>query len=494
MLIINYKFIFLFSISNNYFNFFYKFIKMGLINLSKDGWLGRVLFGKNYFYKSQSVQLGNKGAVYIDTDKPYELYHSIPQLKTIIGKKKAMFANVVPILKDSEGVVIEGALSEDFYNLIYSPNVMQSFNELMENQLEQFDVYGNQFTYKNKVSNLSKFPIALWNISPRYMSPVMTGKVFDQVAKVDIISSYEYCENTTKKVYSVSDIMYMRHNDLDNPVIGTSPLKFLKHPLSNIDGAYKFRNILINEKGAIGILSSKSGDSMGGIPLTKKEREEIENAHRKNYGINDEQMRMIITDASMSWQPMSYPTKDMMLFEEVQEDTLVLIDHFGMNVNLFASKNATFENVTASIKQVYADTIQPYADKYFTSLTAFLEIEKLFGKGSYIDPSYEHLKILQENKKEGADLFRANVDSIKQLVDAGILDAVQANQVLNNMVNIEVPALSDSGVAGKLNKFSPLVSTKILNNLTINELRELAGLPKVENGDVIAQQTPPNQF
>lgn len=410
-------------------------------NINPNGWLGRTLFGKNYFYKSQSVQLGNKGAVYIDTEKPYELYHSIPQLKTIIGKKKAMFANVVPILKDSEGVAIEGALAEDFYNLIYSPNVMQSFNELMENQLEQFDIYGNQFTYKNTVSNLSKFPVALWNISPRYMSPVMTGKVFDQVQKIDIISSFEYCENATKKVYSVNDIMYMRHNDLDNPVIGTSPLKFLKHPLSNIDGAYKFRNILINNNGATGILSTGSKDSMGVVPLVPKERKHIEDSYRQNYGVSEEQRNIIVTDATMSWQAISYPTKDMMLFEEVSEDTLVLIDHFGMNVNLFASKNATFENVTASIKQVYADTIQPYADKYFTSLTAFLEIEKLFGKGAYIEPSYEHLKVLQENKKEGAELFKSHVESVSQLVTNGIITPQQGNVLLNNMASYEIPTI-----------------------------------------------------
>ncbi|MBK6836804.1 MAG: hypothetical protein IPG89_22115 [Bacteroidetes bacterium] len=76
--------------------------------LDPNGWFARALFGKNYFYQStNSVQLGNKGAVYIDTNKPNELYYSIPQLRTIIGKKKAMFANVVPVLKDKNGKVIE---------------------------------------------------------------------------------------------------------------------------------------------------------------------------------------------------------------------------------------------------------------------------------------------------------------------------------------------------------------------------------------------------
>ena len=84
---------------------------MGLIN--PNGLLGRLLFGKNQFFTTQSVQLGNKGTVYIDTNKPNELYYSIPQLRTIIGKKKAMFANVVPVLKDKNGKVIENNISDE---------------------------------------------------------------------------------------------------------------------------------------------------------------------------------------------------------------------------------------------------------------------------------------------------------------------------------------------------------------------------------------------
>lgn len=410
---------------------------MGLIN--PNGLLGRWLFGKNQFYYSQSVQLGTKGAVYIDVDKPYELYHSIPQLRTIIGKKKAMFANVIPIIKDAKGKPIETKQAEEFYKLIYQPNVMQSFNEFLENQLEQLDIYGNQFTYKNKPSSLTTFPVALWNVSPRYMTPVTTGKVFDQVDKKGIISSYKYCESNTEKTYSVEEIMYMRHNDLDNPIIGTSPLKSLKHPLSNIDGAYKTRNVFINEKGAIGILSSGgSKDSMGAVPLRKEERERIEKEYRKSYGINEDQMKILITEANLQWTATAPPTKDMLLFEEVDANTLVLIDHFGMNVNLFANKSATFENVTASIKQVYSDTIQPYADKYFQSLADFLEIEKIFGKGAYIEPSYEHIKVLQENKKEGAELFKSHVESIKQLVETTMITPQQGKDLLIKMSGITI--------------------------------------------------------
>lgn len=409
---------------------------MGLIN--RDGFIARFLFGKNNFFTTNSVMIGQKGAVYIDVEKPYDLYHSIPQLKTIIGKKKAMFANVIPCIKDKNGNEIKNALSEQLLQLIYNPNCSQDMNSFLMNQLEQYDVYGNQFTYKNKPSSLTSFPVALWNISPRYLTPELSGKVFDQLSMDDLVKYYKYEDDTTKKQYKTNEILWLRENDLDNPVIGTSKLKFLKHPLSNIDGAYKFRNVIINEKGALGILSNSSKDSMGAIPLSPEEKKRIENQHRASYGINEGQMRMLITEAQLSWTPMSYPTKDLMLFEEVHEDTLVLIDHFGMNVHLFANTNSTFENVKNAIKQVYSDTIQPYADSYFQSISKFLEIEKLFGKGAYICPSYEHIKVLQDDKKEGAERFKLNVESVSQLVTTGIITPQQGQSILSEMSGLVI--------------------------------------------------------
>lgn len=390
------------------------------------------------FFQHTSYIMGQKGAVLINTDKPADLYYAIPQLKTIIGKKKAMFANVIPIIKDKKGNELTGALVDEFYKLIYQPNVMQSMNEFLENQLEQLDVYGNQFTYKNKPSNLQKFPVALWNISAAYIEPELSGKVFDQVSISDIIKQYKYQDEHLKRYYTTDEIMYMRHNDLDHPIIGSSPLKHLKYPLSNIEGAYKFRNVIINEKGAIGILSNNSKDSMGAIPLSTKEKERIEKQHRATYGINENQARMIITEAQLSWTPMAYPTKDLMLFEEIDADTLVLIDHYGMNPHLFANNNTTYENLKSALKQTYSDTIQPYADKYFGQLSSFLEIEKYFGKGAYICPSYEHIKILQEDKKEGAELFKTTVDGIIQLQTSGLISAQQSKDLIFQISGIQL--------------------------------------------------------
>jgi hypothetical protein len=65
------------------------------------------------------------------------------------------------------------------------------------------------------------------------------------------------------------------------------------------------------------------------------------------------------------------------------------------------------------------------------------------------------------------------------------------------IINETITAVEDEGNATMeaLNSMSPLVATKVLEMMTINEVRQLAGLPPVEGGDITnsqaqAQNTP----
>lgn len=55
---------------------------------------------------------------------------------------------------------------------------------------------------------------------------------------------------------------------------------------------------------------------------------------------------------------------------------------------------------------------------------------------------------------------------------------------------LEVKANVNSNVTDGLNSLSPLVATKVLNNLTKNEVRAIIGKDPVEGGDTIAPETP----
>lgn len=83
----------------------------------------------------------------------------------------------------------------------------------------------------------------------------------------------------------------------------------------------------------------------------------------------------------------------------------------------------------------------------------------------------------------------------------GLLKAVGINahiEITNyQIVNETITAVEDEGsqVTNALNAMSPLVATKVLESMTINEIRAMAALAPVADGDVvksqIGQQTPP---
>ena len=59
----------------------------------------------------------------------------------------------------------------------------------------------------------------------------------------------------------------------------------MQMPISNIRGAYGYRNVLITERGYVGMISSNNTDSAGGgIPLHGEERKKVERQFTKENG------------------------------------------------------------------------------------------------------------------------------------------------------------------------------------------------------------------
>jgi hypothetical protein len=85
----------------------------------------------------------------------------------------------------------------------------------------------------------------------------------------------------------------------------------------------------------------------------------------------------------------------------------------------------------------------------------------------------------------------------------GLLKVVGINahvEITNyQIVNETITAVDDEGseVTNALNAMSPLVATKVLESMTINEIRAMAALAPVPDGDIVksqvGQQTPPAQ-
>lgn len=451
-------------------------------------------FGLNndkYFFDSvQSYRIGYKGAVYLDTDIPKNLFDTIPQLNQVITKKANMFANMRLVLVDKDGNEVE---DPNFQKFIENPNILQTQNEFLKLWSKQVDVYGNLFCYKSQASKLQAYPTSVNLVSPFNISPVLTGKIYDQTELSGIIEKYETRNNLSQKEFPTQDILWVKNADLDDPTIGISPLRSLKFPLSNTKLAYDYLNVISNEKGAIGILSKEnSKDSFGAIPMTQDEKKSLEAAFQDSYGLGQSidgtnKMRVQITESAMKWEPMTYPTKDLLLMEQIDANFLTIIDHYGMNVNIFSSKSQTYENVTGAIRQCYQDTIFVCADEFTQAFGKFIGVKE----GLTLKADYSHLPIFQTDESAKAADLKTKIDSITQLVQSNIITPLQAQQIMQTELALTFDNVGNTTL-DKLNLVSPLVANSILSKVTINEGRALVGLPKITGGDVIEQ--PKAQF
>lgn len=384
---------------------------------------------KQYFDTRINYQI-NKGEVYIDTDVPYDLYNTIPQLRTPVDKLAAMFSNGVFKYQKIGSTELK-ELPPEIAKLLENPNILQGQNPFLNQYLRQLIVYGNQFIYKNNASKITTTPQSLINVSPANVKPKLTGKLFDQVSLDGIVSGFEYTENGTIRKFETSQILWSKISDLDNNLIGYSPLKAMKYPLSNTVAAYQYLNCISTEKGGIGVLSSQSKDAMGALPMTPEEKKELEQTYRNENGIEDNQKKIHITTGSVTWSPMSYPTKDLLLMEQIDANFLAILNVLGVNQNLFV--NSTYENLKNGLIQTHNDTVVVYADGFTQALSKFIGVPE----GYRLTLDYSHLPYLQSDKKQDADSIQSVSLGLSNLVTSGIVTPQQANQILVNQFGVK---------------------------------------------------------
>ena len=367
-----------------------------------------------------AVQIwGKKEAVWLDTGDAWRLFIDIPELRSVVNKRATMMAANMPILYDKNGNLVENHWIND---LINKPNGVQSWSDVVYSMSVQDALYSNVVAYcplrsfgqRNLIITLPNNKIQI-NLS---------GKKLKQMEMNDLITSFVFTyDDGSKETIELQDSIYLTTADGMNIVRPISRIDSLRLPLSNIMASYNKRNVLLENLGAIGILSAQQNDLGGAIPMTPEERQKIQRDWYKRQ--KDE---LIITESNVNWQPMSYPTRDLMLFEELTEDKLAIIDAFGLNYNLFSSeKGSTFSNVRDSIRMAYTDTIIPETQQMYDSMIAQWGLQGEY----YLKADFNHLPILQDDENQKATAHKTKVETVKMITELLPLSEEEVRNLLD---------------------------------------------------------------
>jgi hypothetical protein len=357
------------------------------------------------FDRSRNYQhdfYGKKTAVWIDTSKPFQNYIEIPELRTVIDKKAQMISNGTPrLIRESDGTEVEQHWAID---LIKNPNPMQSWNDVMYSISVNDSLYSSAFVYAPKRS----FGIVnlFVPLATHKMQINTTGKSLKQMESGGLIKDYVFNYNEdNKETLSNDEVIIIQTTDGVNILNSVSRIESLKYPLSNIKAQYNKRNVLLENMGAIGILSTTNSDLGGALPMSPEEKEKIQ---RDWY--NRSKDEIIISESDIKWTPMSFKTKDLMLFEELKADKLAIIDAFGLNYYIFSNEDgSTYSNVNYGERLAYTNTIIPESKHIYDNITEQLGLDK---EGLRLTATFDHIPVLQNDILQDAQAINYRTDAL----------------------------------------------------------------------------------
>jgi hypothetical protein len=374
-------------------------------------------------------------------------YLACPPVTAIINRKAQAYINgktyVINTQGKAKGKEAEGAIATQVKRLLTRPNPLQSWRQFEAQNYIYQQISG--YCIVLPVGKAIGFPNyeakRLWNVPP-FMVEVIEKPNVNLLTATNIRDFVDEVRMTwggMTVALPLDEIFIFRDftPSSNSLVFPESRLRSLQQPVNNIIGSYESRNVLINRRGALGILSNNSKDGIGSIPIDPMEKQAMEEDFT-SYGLLKFQKSVIVTNAAVQWQQMGYPTKDLMLFEEIEDDIMRICDSYGYPYRLLSSNrtNSLGGNDSKTFgRDLYQNTIIPEAESNYEQWNEF------FGLGGYgleICKDFKHVSALQEDQVNEATArwrrnqaiqieFLNNLKTLNEWREANNEDAVEGD-------------------------------------------------------------------
>lgn len=384
-----------------------------------------LLFGSDRFYRQTQgywvEEIGNSSATYIDFSDLEKVYLEIPQLRSIIDMRAALLMSSEWYLFDANGKRIERS---PLLDLLENPNPLQSGDDFLCNLSIQEDIYGNAFVNMNK--GTFGLPKSMYVLPNKGVEIKPTGKIFRQNSLDEIVSYYKFCYNDIEDKFTTDEIIHFKQSDV-GLILGKSKVETLQKEISNIKAAMDSRNVMIKERGAIGLIAP-DGKEQGSM-MTPDEKRLAELQNQEIYGIGKDQRRVKIMSSPVKWIPTVINTKELMLFEEIESNFNVMCDVYGIKSELFSKvKGSTFNNYKESLKAAYQNMAIPRANAIAAKMS-----KRLCTNGQYLELIYK-VPALEENNLESVQA-EAEMAQMLSLLNEMDMTYDELREIINNGQN-----------------------------------------------------------
>lgn len=444
---------------------------------------------------------------YTSNSSSLKAYASCPPLTAIINKKAQALAKgktwVLNKTGKEEGKVAT-KLPNNLKALLEKPNALQSWKRFEAQNYIYQQIAGYCVVLPIKpVGFDATYATALWNIPPWMLEVKEKQKI--NLASVkdakDFFESIELVWQGERTPLNLDDVyIFMDFTpSLCSLVMPESRTKALAQPISNIIGTLESRGVLIDKRGPSYVISSNQSDASGNVALTPGEKTAVEEDFKK-YGLKRKQVQAIITSANINLQTVGFSTKDLMLFEEMEDDIMRICDGYGVPYRLVASNrgnNLGGSDAEYFNKQMYEDTTIPEADSYYEQWDQFFSLDKYNLK---FNKDFSHIACLQADKVKEATARNIMNDAKKKEWDAGLITRDQwlvalgedplpdgkGNVRADDLKNSNVPLAVTIGVGGVQSLIQVLTARGMSEEARRNTVEIVFGVPPADAARMVA--------
>ncbi len=339
-------------------------------------------------------------------------YEMCPPVNAIINRKAQAYINGKSFVLNTQGKESSTPDAKKIKALMAKPNALQSWKQFEAQGYIYQQLFGynivlpiKPFGFKDNIDATS-----LWNIPPSMIDIEETNKLFYQTDTSGIIKELVLNYKGTRTVIKVADVFIMKDYtpSFNSLVIPESRIKALALPINNIIGAYESRYVIINKRGALGILSHDPGrGEYGSLPMTNEQKAELQ-ADFSKYGLRGHQWQFIITTAALKWQAMGQSVKELMLIEEVEESTVACCAGLNFPPFILGLRDTTYSNMNAAEKGLYQNSIIPDAENNYEQWNHFFGLAE---RNLEFVKDFCHLPVLQEDDLSKAQARKARNDA-----------------------------------------------------------------------------------
>ena len=356
-----------------------------------------------------------------------QTYYQVPEYAAIKNYMATNFAQFNYELTKKSGRPIT---ESPYLDLLKNPNAIQTNSEFLISAYLNWKVFGNLFVAKLQPAGFTDPEYTKLFVLPSEYTHIVLKKginPFDIKTKnkSDLVAYYAvvYGGEIILKL-EPNEVLHINEPNLNfnlsdgNWMYGKSDQIALTWPLSNLKAVYEAENVLINNKGPLGIISNDNNYEHGvQMPFNSKQKTDLQ-ADIEGYGLKHSKMQWIITNLAMKFTPVSFPVKDLMLGDTYKRAVNILCAASKFPPLLLNLDDTTFNNQKAADKMLYQNALIPNSNEFIEGISKLIGITE---NNLVLKSDYSHIAVLQEDEKLSADTDKIVNETCEKNWNAGII-------------------------------------------------------------------------